>query len=96
MQSTSSITLSTTPFTALFNSGILTYESKKDYDIFETIISNFDSLDYEVKILFVTFATGPSEINNPTDRIVQIIDPTFNDDRIDLTSEYLPINTGSI
>ena len=64
------------------------YESEKDYGIFEKIISNFDNLDYEVRLLFVTFATSPSEIDNSNDKIIQVIDSTFNDDIIDLTSEY--------
>ena len=63
------------------------YESEKDYDIFEKIISNFDNLDYEVRLLFVTFATSPSEVDNSNDKIIQVIDSTFNDDIIDLTSE---------
>ena len=74
-------------FTLLFINVNYIYESEKDYDIFEKIISNFDNLDYEVRLLFVTFATSPSEVDKSKTKIIQIIDPSFNDDMIDLTSE---------
>ena len=66
---------------------VFSSESDIDYDIFQKLISNFDNLDYEVKILFVTFATSPSPIGTTNDNVIEIIDPFFTDDEVDLTSE---------